>query len=79
MHAHPSAAGKVVELAAELAQVSTVGAMISATLDLLARFLEIPLVSFTEIDLVHGTAATAFHPYQPGHDSAVDQVNVILQ
>lgn len=75
----PSYGARVVELAAELAQVSSVGALIRATLDVLAQVLESPLVSFTEIDLARGTAATALHPFLPGHDTAVHRVNGILR
>ncbi len=65
-------------LAESLAGVPTVGALIDRTLNELARVLESPLVSLTEIDLVSKTAATSFRPYLPGHSVAVDAVNEML-
>lgn len=79
MSDRPNIAGHAVDLAAELAQISSVGALIRTTLELLARFLDSPLVSFTEIDMTRGTAATALHPFLPGHDAAVDRLNDILR
>ena len=54
-------------LAESLAGVPTVGALIDRTLNELARVLESPLVSLTEIDLVSKTAATSFR--RPVRDS----------
>jgi DNA-binding CsgD family transcriptional regulator len=70
--------GRALELAEALAGVSTVGVLIDRTLNELARLLESPLVSFTEIDLITRTAAVSFRPYLPGHSVAVDDMNELL-
>lgn len=79
MGARPQIAGRALLVAESLAGVPTVGALIDRTLNELARLLESPLVSFTEIDLVTRTAATSFRPYLPGHGVAVDGVNEMLE